>query len=82
MCLILEDASSGYEKEFSRSYGGSVRRLKVSRIPYVGGFYLRMEVRDGGQLWSVCLPELAGSGDGWIYQGNFGSFVDGRAWVV
>ncbi|KAG5528718.1 hypothetical protein RHGRI_029397 [Rhododendron griersonianum] len=65
VCLILEDASLGYEQEFSRSYGGSVRRLKVSRIPFVGCFYLRMEVRDGGRLWSVCLPELAGSG-GWV----------------
>lgn len=65
VCLILEDASLGYEKGFSRSYGGFVRRIQVNRVPFVGGFFLRLEVRDGGRIWSVCLPELSGSG-GWV----------------
>lgn len=32
LCLILKDSSSGYEKVFSRSYGGFIRRLKVNRL--------------------------------------------------
>lgn len=38
--LILEDASLGYEKVFSRSYGGFVRKLKVNRLVFEGGFLL------------------------------------------
>lgn len=58
LCLFLEDASYGFEKEFSRSYGGSVRRLKVYRFPFVGGFLLRIEVRDLEGFWSVLPPEM------------------------
>ncbi|KAG5556986.1 hypothetical protein RHGRI_007290 [Rhododendron griersonianum] len=90
VCLILEDASSGYEKGFSRSYGGFVRRIQVNRVPFLGSFYLRLEVRDGGRIWSVCLPELSGSG-GWVdisrkfweFCGwkRLGGQIDGRSFV-
>ncbi|KAH7859110.1 hypothetical protein Vadar_031653 [Vaccinium darrowii] len=65
LCLMLEDASSGYDKAFSRSYGGFVKRLKVNRLVFEGGFVLRVEVKDKGSVRHVFLPELGGAG-GWV----------------
>lgn len=65
LCLILEDASVGYDKELVRSYGGFVRRVQVRRSVFVGGFSLRVEVRVRERMWFVILPELGGAG-GWV----------------
>lgn len=65
LCLILEDASSGFQRDFERSYGGFSRRLIVHPIVLVGGFRLRLEVKDRGRFWYVLLPEMCGSG-GWV----------------
>ncbi|KAG5528577.1 hypothetical protein RHGRI_029307 [Rhododendron griersonianum] len=61
----LEDASSGYDKEFSRSYGGFVRRIQVDRLVSERGFQLQLKVKDGGRAWFALLPELRGNG-GWV----------------
>ncbi|KAH7850787.1 hypothetical protein Vadar_003015 [Vaccinium darrowii] len=82
------DASSRYEKVFSRSFGGFVRRLKVNRLVFEGGFLLRVEVKDNGRVRHVLLPELCGIG-GWVdvskkfwaFCGwkSSGGMVDGRS---
>ncbi|KAH7860486.1 hypothetical protein Vadar_013942 [Vaccinium darrowii] len=78
----------GYEKVFFRSYGGFVRRLKVNRLVFEGGFLLRVEVKDNGRVRHVLLPELCGI-DGWVdvsrkfwaFCGwkSSGGMVDGRS---
>lgn len=65
LCLIPEDASSGFRMDFARSYGGFSRRLLVRRLVLKGGFVLRLEVRDNGRFWYVLIPELCGTG-GWV----------------
>ncbi|KAG5540961.1 hypothetical protein RHGRI_020999 [Rhododendron griersonianum] len=65
LCLIFEDASSRYDKEFSRSYGGFVRRLHVDRLVFEREFQLRLRVKDGGRVWFAMLLELSGNG-GWV----------------
>lgn len=65
LCLILEDASLDYNKDFVRSYGGFARKIQARRLVLEGGFVLRVEVRDSGRGWYVLLPELCGNG-GWV----------------
>ncbi|KAI8547767.1 hypothetical protein RHMOL_Rhmol07G0221100 [Rhododendron molle] len=65
LCLIFEDASSEYGKEFLRSYRGFMRKVKVRRLVLERGFILRVEVRVSGRAWHVLVPELCGNG-GWV----------------
>lgn len=65
LCLILEDASSGWDRDFALSYGGFARRMMVRRFVHAGGFCLRLEVKDVGRVWFVSIPELSRSG-GWV----------------
>lgn len=90
ICLILEDASLGYDKDFAWSYEGFVRRVKVSRSVLIGGFTLRLDVNDNRRVWYVMMPELCGNG-GWVdISRKFWEFygwrrpggrVDGRSFV-